>query len=334
MRTLLLLALFSVSAFAAEYRHSNAWPKLPGPGPELGTNLHGDIAVSSAGEIYVSTMDVVGGLLVVHPDGRLLRKIPGSPHNFHGFVIRKDATGEFIYGARLDGQSIVKLSLDGKVVMEIPVSRIPDQFKLKRPITPPAKDAAPGTPTGPEEAYVRLTGMDVAPNGDLYVTDGYASSRVHRFDRTGKFLASYGGRDAPFGFRTLHKIAIDTRFTPARIVACDRENMRVVHLSLDGELLGVVATDLLRPSALAIHGDLLAVGELRGRVTLLDKAGKVVAQLGGNPNQDEIGTNLTAPAKWRPGILNAAHGVTFDATGNIYVSEWSLFGRLHRWDKI
>jgi hypothetical protein len=333
MKTFFLFAVLGLSAFAADWRHVDNWPQLPGPGPELGTNLHGDIAVSSSGDIYVSTIDALGGLMIVSRDGKLVRKIPGTPNNFHGFVIRKDASGEFIYGPRLDGQSIVKLTLDGKVVMEIPVSRIPDQFKLKRPLTPLPPGAPAGTATGPQESYVRLTGMDVAPNGDLYVTDGYASSYVHRFDRSGKYLASFGGREPPYGFRTLHKIAIDPRFNPVRIVACDRENLRVVHLSLEGELLGVVATDLLRPPALAIHGDLLAVGELRGRVTILDKSGKIVAQLGANPNQDEIGTNLTVPAKWRPGILNAAHGVTFDPAGNLFVSEWSVFGRLHRWDK-
>jgi len=36
--------------------------------------------------------------------------------------------------------------------------------------------------------------MDVAPNGDLYVTDGYASDYVHRFDRDGKYLKSFGGK--------------------------------------------------------------------------------------------------------------------------------------------
>ena len=81
-----------------------------------------------------------------------------------------------------------------------------------------------------------LTGLDVAPNGDIYVTDGYASDYIHRFDKTGKYLASFGGKKAPYSFNTLHKLAIDTRFQPARIIACDRANNRVVHLSLDGRV--------------------------------------------------------------------------------------------------
>src|SRR5436309_751117 len=84
-------------------------------------------------------------------------------------------------------------------------------------------------------------------HGDVYVTDGYASDYVHRFDRAGLYLKSFGGRKEPYGFKTLHKIAIDPRFEPARIIGCDRANMRVVHLSLEGEFLGVVAKDLLLP---------------------------------------------------------------------------------------
>ena len=75
--------------------------------------------------------------------------------------------------------------------------------------------------------FVRLTGMDVAPNGDWFVTDGYASSNIHVFDKTGKYLKSFGGKKEPYNFSTLHKIAIDTRFDPPRIICCDRENKRV-----------------------------------------------------------------------------------------------------------
>ena len=81
------------------------------------------------------------------------------------------------------------------------------------------------------------------------MADGYASDVIHRFDPAGKYLTSFGGKKEPYGFSTLHKLALDTRFTPARLIACDRANNRVVHLSLDGEFLGVVAKNLLLPAA-------------------------------------------------------------------------------------
>ena len=157
-----------------------------------------------------------------------------------GSSFTRTPDGEFIYGPRLGAGNILKLTLDGQEVLNIPSSAIPDEFKIKD------KDGKP---------MVRLTAMDVAPNGDLYVTDGYASDYVHRFDKTGKYLKSFGGKKAPYNFKTLHKIAIDTRFDPPRIIGCDRANRRVVHLSLDGDFLGEVAKDLLLPAAVAIQGD-------------------------------------------------------------------------------
>jgi hypothetical protein len=151
-----------------------------------------------------------------------------------------------------------------------------------------------------------------------------------RFDRTGKYLASFGGKKEPFNFRTLHKIAIDTRFDPARIIGVDRANGRLVHMSLEGKFLGVIATDMLLPAAVAVQGEYAVIGELKGQVTVLDKAGKLVAKFGTNTNSTEAGSNKPGPDLWRPGMVTAPHGVAFNAKGDIFVSEYSLFGRVHR----
>ena len=311
------LTAFIAWAAAIEYKAVPDWVKLPEGRAQLG-NMHGDVAVSSAGEVYVSVMDPRAGLQVFSAGGKYLRNVPDAPSDFHGFVIHREAGGEFIYGARLGAGNILKLTLDGKVLLDIPPSAIPDEFKNK------GKDG---------KGVVRLTAMDVAPNGDLYVADGYSSDYVHRFDSTGKYLKSFGGKKEPYGFKTLHKIAIDTRFTPARIIGCDRANDRVVHMSLDGEFLGVVAKDLLFPAAVVIHGDHAIVGEIKGRVSVLDKEGRTVAQFGANSNADEVGTNKTEPAKWRTGVVTAPHGVACDGRGDVFVSEYSLFGRVHRFTR-
>jgi hypothetical protein len=317
MHKILLAALASTAllgnAPALDYQAAPDWYKLPEGRPQMG-NMHGDVAVSSKGEVYVSVMDPKAALQVYAPDGKFLRILPGAPPDFHGFVIHKEADGEFIYGPRLGAGNVLKLALDGREVLNIPASAIPDEFKKA------GKDGKPA---------VRLTSMDVAPNGDLFVTDGYSSDYIHRFDKTGKYLKSFGGRKEPYNFNTLHKIAIDTRFDPPRIIGCDRANMRVVHLSLDGEFLGVIASDLLLPAAVAIRGDLAAIGEIKGRITILDKAGKIVAQMGANSAADEVGTNKTEPDKWRPGIVTAPHGVAFNDRGDVFVSEYNIYGRIH-----
>lgn len=303
--------------------------------------MHGTVAVSSANEVYINVEGTVRqrfavlgpnpGLQVYSADGKYLRNVPNAPFDLHGFIIRKEPDGEFIYASRLaagltpedqtraglDQQAVIKMTLDGKMVVAIPPSAVPDRFKNK------ASDG---------RSVMRLTSVAVAPNGDIYVTDGYASDYIHRFDKNGKYIQSFGGKMAPYGFRTMHQLTTDTRYTPARLLACDRANNRLVHLSLNGDFIGVVAMNLLAPAAVAVRGDYVAVAELRGRVTLLDKTGAIVATLSSNTTADEIGTNRTEPSKWHPGVANAPHGITFDANGNIYVSEFSLFGRLHKFN--
>lgn len=314
----LTLAALLSNAVAADWKVTPDWLKLPAGRPQLG-NQHGDIAISSKGEAFVSIMDPKAGVQVYGPDGKWLRNLPDAPNDFHGFVIKKQADGEFLYGPRLSGGNILKLTLEGKVVLDIPSSVIPEDFKVKN------KDG---------KSRVALTGMDVAPNGDWFVTDGYASSYVHHFDKTGKYLKSFGGKKAPYNFTTLHKIAVDTRFTPVRIICCDREAMRVVHLSTEGEFLGVVAKDLLAPAAITVQGDYALVGEIRGAVSVLDKEGKLVARLGLNTTPGETGNNKLEPAKWRPGFVTAPHGVAFNAAGDIFISEYNQFGRVHRFNRL
>jgi hypothetical protein len=312
------LALLVATVHAASTFTAVAdWLKLPEGRQQLG-NQHGDVAVSSAGDVYVSVQDPAAGLQVYSPEGTFLRNVNGAPSDFHGFVIHKEAGGEFLYGATLRGQTIVKMTLDGTIVMTIGSSAIPDQYKIRNARS--------------NQLALLLTGLDVAPNGDLYVTDGYASDYIHRFDKTGKYLASFGGKQPPYSFNTLHKLAIDTRFQPARLIACDRANNRVVHLSLDGEMLGVVAKDLLLPAAVVIDGDNAIVGELNGRVTVLDKSGAVVTRIGANTAQG-TGTNKIPPDQWKTGLVLSPHGVALNAHGDLFVSEFSAFGRVHRFNR-
>ncbi len=307
----LLTALLALPAFGAEYSLVKFWASMPTGEKQIGS-MHGDIAVSSKNEVYVSVQGgPKAGVQVYDNKGDYLRNVPGAPNDFHGFVIRKTESGEHLYGPRLGGQNILKLALDGKVVLDIKPDAVPAKFK--------------------RNGRMRLTGMDVAPNGDLFVVDGYSTDFIHHFDKAGKYIKSIGGREL-LGSQTLHKICIDTRYDPPRILGADREKLRLIHIGLDGKFHGVYAKDVLRPAAVAVHGDLAVAGEIKGRATLYDKAGKVVARLGHNTAPGETATNRLPPAKWRPGFFSAPHGVAFNAAGDLFVAEYTVFGRIHRFN--
>src|SRR5262245_25921461 len=82
------------------YQVAADWPQLPEGRATLG-NMHGDVAVASNGDTYVSVQstdkdnkpieDAMAGLQVYGPDGKYLRNVPGAPPDLHGFVIKQEA---------------------------------------------------------------------------------------------------------------------------------------------------------------------------------------------------------------------------------------------------
>jgi len=277
---------------------------------------HGDIAVSPKGEVYASVQGgPYAGIQVYSAKGRYLRNVPNAPTDLHGFIIARGQGGEaHIFGVSRLAQKIVELGLDGKVYLSIPADQaIPDQFRKHG--------------NGPA---TNLTGIAVAPNGDIYVVDGYGLDYIHQFDKSGHYIKSFGGKDAPWSFDQAHKLAIDTRFSPVRLLVTDRRHRRLVAMDLDGKILNVFGEGLRLPSAFSVRGDELAVAELEGRITILDKDGKVIAHIGQNDNASEVHVNTTPPSVWKEGLFYEPHGLTFDKDGNLLVTEFNQYGRITR----
>ena len=135
-------------------------------------------------------------------------------------------------------------------------------------------------------------------------------------------------------FVTSHGLAIDDRDPENPIlIVCDRENRRLQLFDMEGNFLRVAATDLRRPSGAAFWGDYVAIAEIAGRVTVLDKAGKTIATLGTNDGKGLNNTNRVKPEQWEDGKVNSPHGIAFDKDGNILVSEWNVYGRVNRFDR-
>lgn len=310
----LLTVLAFGSAASAEVAYEFA-PNFitPPAGKETIGNGHGEIACDSAGNFYVSVQEDNAGIQVYGPDGKFIKALP-LPKSLHGFVIRKDEGEEYIFAAVLGEQKVIKTKLDGSLVMEIPTSSFPA-----------GKAGAKG---------LKLTNCDIAPNGDIYVVDGYGQSWIFVFDRAGKFKSVFGGPEEPLKLANAHKIFIDKRFEPARVLVCDRGNNRMLHLDLEGHLINVIASEgLRRPSSASFHGDLMCVAEIAGRVSVWDKEGKQVASLGVNDTEGQTNTPKVEPKDWQQGTVTSPHGITFDNEGNILETEWNLFGRVLRWNK-
>lgn len=156
-----------------------------------------------------------------------------------------------------------------------------------------------GTRHHPLHPFNHPTDVAVAPSGDIYVTDGYAGHRVHRFSADGRLLQSWGELGAgPGQFVNPHAVWV---VRDGRVVVVDRENDRLQVFTPDGALLAIW-TGFRKP--LDVWGDAsdtLYVTDLVPTLTRLAPDG-------------------TVTGRCRP-VLNGAHGIWGDAAGHIFLAE-------------
>lgn len=302
-----LALLLASTAAAAELKYSivpNFFDAKPGDQP-LGA-CHGGVVIDKAGNIYVTT-DTKRGIVVFSPQGKFLRA--AGPSHIHGCEIREENGVEYIYGARPSQHEVVKLKLTGE-----------QEWVLTYPTNAGIyKDAKGFNPCA----------VTVAPDGSLFVADGYGANYVLKFDKDRNFVKAFGGKGTEEGkFNTCHGIAYDPRHN--NILVCNRNNNRVEHWDLDGKFIRVIQKDLRMPAAVHIRGDHAVFPELQGRVTVLNRDGSIAAQVGDNPDPKQRANYGLPPEQWKDGTCNSPHGASIDKDGNLIVSEWSQFGHLHK----
>lgn len=290
------------------------WGELP-DGKNLGPTHGGVVIDAKTSLIYVST-DAPHGILVYQPDGKLAKTIAPECQGFHAMAVREEGGKTVIYGAQLAGPKplrVCKLDTEGKVLLEI-------------------SQATAGDVQG---GWKGLTAVTVAPDGAIFCSMGYGAQFIHKFDAAGKHLKSFGGKGNGDGQTSCsHGMALDTRYGAPRLLVCDRENRRLVHFDLEGNWIGVHATNLRRPCTISILGDACAVAELEARVTILDKNGTPVAFLGDNPDKGQWAKFPIPLDQMKLGIFTAPHGLSFDKDGNLYVQDWNASGRVTKLKKL
>jgi peptidylglycine monooxygenase len=162
-----------------------------------------------------------------------------------------------------------------------------------------AQVAALGERHGPNAPFNHPCDVSVAPSGEIYVADGYGASRVHHFSAAGDLIGGWGEPGTgPGQFATPHGI---WALADGRVAVADRENNRVQVFSADGTLLAIWP-DLYKP--MDIYQD------AAGLIYVTDQV----------PRMSQYAPDGTLLGRCRP-VLNGAHGLWGDATGNFYLAE-------------
>ena len=286
------------------------WSVQDGHGHDHGIGpTHGGVIVDGQGDVYVSSDH---GVFVFSTDGHLLRSFKSEPfQHLHAMTSALDGEKEVFFGAGYKRAEIVKFDRDGRLLQRI---EFPEESGVKGNYVP--------------------TAVAVTPNGEILVADGYGSNVIFSFDKTGKYLSHFGGKDKDdvTKFTTPHGIAVDHRYTPPRILISDREKRRLVHFDLEGNFIGEVVTGLRRPCAVSILDGHVAIAELEGRVAILNPKNELIGTLGDNPNKKEWAQYGVERSAWHEGVHTAPHGLSWDQAGSLYVQDWNKHGRLTKYE--
>lgn len=253
------------------------------------------MAVDSGGRLFVLNRGEHPVVVLEAESGRFLEVWASATlERPHGIALGPDGS---VFVVDDHAHVVHKLSPKGDLVMTMGVRGVPSDTGCVG-MNPFTIERAAGPFHCP-------TNLAVAPDGSLYVSDGYGNARVHHFSAEGALISSWGEPgEAPGQFRLPHGIATDRL---GRVYVADRENNRVQVFGPSGEPLAQWRR-CSRPCQIWVDGEgITYVAELiprGGRVSVLGPEGELITRW-------EIGGDEP-----RAG----AHGICADAEGNLYVS--------------
>jgi hypothetical protein len=307
-----------------QYEAIHDWGQLPRT-IKYG-NTHG-VCEDSQGNIYIhhtvhATSESLDTMVVFDEKGKFVRswgrQFKGGAH---GLTLRKEGSEEFLYLCDYEHGIVTKRTLKGEEVFTLGYPAESDAYKPKDKFS--------------TVAY-RPTNVAIAPNGDIYVGDGYGSSFINQYNQKAEFIRTFGGLgraddqlDCPHGLWVDTRGVETSKETPLLVVT-DRGNSRLQRFTLEGKHVDSIAGTSKMPCNLQERNGEVVIPDLLSKVIILDRKNNVVATLGESEYSREDWSTVRnqAPGAFVPGRFVCPHGACFDHAGNIFVVEWVESGRV------
>jgi DNA-binding beta-propeller fold protein YncE len=337
------------------YRLVEDWPTLPASmnGGHWGELIRADI--DPEGNIWVfhrcfntepaGAATCVGRteppILEFNPAGKLLTSLGSGmfafPHGFtidrQGFIWASDANAsETVLGMSakdangvVRGHQVFEISPAGKVLMTLgkkgeagnePVTI--DLSSAGQVLMTLGKEGVAGN--GPD-MFDQPSGIAIAPNGDIFVTDGHGKNdRVVKFSKDGKFIKDWGHHGSgPGEFDQPHDISIGG--TRGYVYVADRSNSRVQVFDQDGKFI-VAWKQFGRPSAVYISkDDTLYVSDSQSNSTV--NPGYLRGITVGSAKDGSLAAFIPDPDLAQADVnrISGASGIVADDKGTIYAAD-------------
>ena len=279
MRSAILVCVVLLGASGASaqsggtYKVDPGWAQLP-----QGTTWNGNttwITADGKGNVVV-LVRTAPYFRVFTRDGTFVKAFgdEGLFESAHSVTI--DAQG-FLWVTDSAAHVVHKFSPEGRVLMTL------------------GKKGVAGDNTS-RDSFNQPNHVAIAPNGDIYVSDGYVNARVVQFSKDGKYVRMIGGvkGSQPGQLQLPHGVALDSR---GRILVNDSDNKRVSVFDKEGRFVETWPYPSRGGIAVAAD-DTVYVSDVNDGIVNIAKNGKLIGSVS----------------------ADRAHGMGIDTDGAIYVS--------------
>lgn len=310
------------------YKVDKGWAKISTVAYPI-NNCH-EMVQDSKGRLIMLGDDVHNNILIFDKSGKLLDSWGTAYPGGHGLTISKEGEEDFLLvvdcgyyndktgAGKAQAGQVIKTDLTGRVI-----------FNIGHPSTLGVYD---------EKDPYRPTETAVAPNGDIYIADGYGSDYILQFDRKGHFIRKFGGRNnanKEHNLYNAHGVAIDNRDKNNPVLICtSRDECCFKVFTLDGTFIKRIDTPGMYVCRPVIHGQHLYAGVCwskdkegkrnanTGFLTILDTNYKVISSPGGTAPVYQNGV-LQQTFQDATKVFQHGHDVCVDEDDSIYVCQWN-----------
>ena len=259
----------------------------------------------------MTTTHPKNNILIYDRSGKILNAWGTDYPGAHGLTLIEEGEEEFLFITDPKSRKVCKTTLKGELLMTFnkPIE-IPEYQNSKK---------------------YKPTETAVAPNGDIYIADGYGMDFIIQYDSKGNYIRHFGGHGkGKDKFDCCHGITVDKRDSKnPTLLITSRSANEFKRFTMDGQHIETIKLPgcyICRP---VIKDDLIYFAVIitnnwdtyDGMIAVLDKNNKVISFPGGNkPNY--LDGKLVPPVYDNMTFFNP-HDVCLDNDENIYVPQWN-----------
>jgi len=264
----------------------------------------------SKGRIVLLTNHIKNNILIYNKRGILINAWGNDFPGAHGLTLSVEDGKDYLFITDTERHEVIKTTIDGKVVMQIPFPQESEKYSLANQYLP--------------------TETAIAANGDIYVADGYGLQYIIHYNHKGELQNIFGGKGkGNSNFDNAHGICIDNRKQEATLLVTARIQNKLKRFSMQGKYIESIALPgafICRPVIKNKHVYLATIWSAEGSantgfISILNEENKLTSAPGGS--KPIYADNQLVKMHQTIKVFQHPHDVCIDEDENLYIAQWN-----------